>query len=77
MFLTTIPDLIEMAYTLIKGKSNNKNNEGYKCTVSKAQFECMIKNVFRDVLRKRQSKYGKVILWLNEGIAPLTPSTVS
>ncbi|PMD19565.1 hypothetical protein NA56DRAFT_193906 [Hyaloscypha hepaticicola] len=71
LLIKTITDLIEMAYVLIKSKGKNKKNEGYQCGVKKAQLEYLALNSFRNVLRKRQSKYGKVIAWLDDQLMDL------
>ena len=71
LLIKTVTDLIEMAYVLIKSKSKNKRNEGYQCRVKKTQVEYMALNAFRNVLRKKQSKYGKMIEWLDEKIFEL------
>lgn len=60
-----------MAYILIKSKGKNKRNEGYACSVRKAQIEYMALNAFRGVLGKRQTKYRKVIEWLDERLLGL------
>jgi hypothetical protein len=70
--LETIKDSVEMAYVLIKSKGKNRKNEGYQCALKKAQVEYLALNAFREVLRKRQSKYGKVISWLDEQISHLS-----
>jgi len=67
----TITDLAEMAYVLIKSKGKNKKHEGYQCALKKAQVEYLALNAFRDVLKKRQSKYGRVLSWLEERLARL------
>lgn len=69
LLIKTITDLIEMAYVLIKSK--NKKNEGYQCGVKKAQLEYLALNAFRNVLKKRQSKYGKVLAWLDDQLMNL------
>lgn len=71
LLIKTITDLIEMAYVLIKSKGKNKKNEGYQCGVKKAQLEYLALNAFRNVLRKRQSKYGEVIAWLGDQLMDL------
>jgi hypothetical protein len=71
LLIKTITALIEMPYALVKSKGRNKRNEGYQCGVKKAQVEYMALNAFRNVLRKKQSKYGKVIEWLDEKICEL------
>jgi hypothetical protein len=71
LLIKTITDLIEMAYVLVKSKGKNKRNVGYQCGVKKMQVEYMALNAFRNVLRKKQSKYGKVIEWLDEKICEL------
>jgi hypothetical protein len=60
-----------MSYILIKSKAENKKNEGYKCALKKAQVEFLALSAFRDVLGRRQSKYGKVIAWLDERLVDL------
>jgi len=72
LLIKTINDLVEMAYVLIKSKGKNKKNEGYQCALKKVQVEYLALNAFREVLKKRQSKYGKVISWLGERIACLS-----
>jgi hypothetical protein len=72
LLIKTIIDLKEMAYVLLKSKGNNKKNEGYQCHVKKAQIEYLCLTAFRTFLVKRQSKYGKLISWLDEGIAQLS-----
>jgi len=52
-------------------KSKNRRNPGYKCAVSKVQVEWLAVNAFRDVLGKRQSRYGKVLEWIDGRIAML------
>jgi len=73
LLIKTITDLIEMAYALIKSKGRGKKGAdlGYKCAVTKTQVQFMALNAFRVVLRKRQSKYGGVLSWLDEGIVLL------
>jgi len=71
LLIKTITDLIEMAYVLIKSKGKNKKNEGYQCWVKKAQLEYLAFKAFRNVLKKRQSKYGKVITWLDDQLMDL------
>jgi len=71
LLIKTITDLIEMAYVLIKSKGKNKKNEGYQCGVKKAQLEYLAFKAFRNVLKKRQSKYGKVITWLDDQLMDL------
>ena len=73
LLIKTITDLVEMAYALIKSKGRGKKGAelGYKCTISKMQVQFMALNAFRVVLRKRQSKYGDVLAWLDEGIRSL------
>ena len=71
LLIKTITDLIEMAYVLIKSKGKNKKNEGYQCGVKKAQLEYLALNAYRNVLKKRQSKYGKVIAWLDDQLMDL------
>jgi hypothetical protein len=71
LLIKTITDLIEMAYVLIKSKGKNKKTEGYQCGVKKAQLEYLALNAFRNVLKKRQSKYGKVITWLDDQLMDL------
>jgi hypothetical protein len=71
LLIKTITDLIEMAYVLAKSKGKSKKNEGYECGVKKAQVGYMALNAFRVVLGKKQSKYRKVIEWLDERIGEL------
>ncbi len=71
LLIKTITDLIEMAYVLIKSKGKNKKNEGYQCGVKKAQLEYLALNAFRNVLKKRQSNYWKVISWLDNQLMGL------
>jgi hypothetical protein len=71
LLIKTITDLTEMAYVLVKSKGKNKKNEGYQCGVKKAQLEYLALNAFRNVLKKRQSKYGKVIAWLDDQLMDL------
>lgn len=61
-----------MAYVLVKSKGKNKRNEGYQCGVKKVQIEYLALNAFRNVLGRRQSKYGKVIAWLDERLLHFT-----
>jgi hypothetical protein len=77
LLIKTIIDLMEMAYVLIKSKGNNKKNKGYQCHVKKPQIEYLCLTALRTVLVKRQSKYGKLISWLDEGIAQLTTHKIS
>jgi hypothetical protein len=77
LLIKTIIDLKEMAYVLLKSKGNSKKNEGYQCHVKKAQIEYLCLIAFRTFLVKRQSKYGKLISWLDEGIAQLTTQKMS
>jgi hypothetical protein len=72
LLVKTITDLMEMAYVLVQSKGKNKKNEGYQCGVKKAQIEFLALNAFRNVLRKKQSKYGKVIAWIGERLLHLT-----
>jgi hypothetical protein len=69
----TITALIEMAYVLIKSKGRAKKGVelGYKCAVTKPQIAFMALNAFRQVLVKRQSRYGKIIAWIDSGIREL------
>ncbi|KAE9381041.1 hypothetical protein N431DRAFT_322744 [Stipitochalara longipes BDJ] len=73
LLIKTITDLVEMAYVLIKSKGRGKKGLelGYKCAVTKPQIEFMALTAFRNVLKKRQTKYGKAIAWLDEGILAL------
>ena len=71
LIIKTVEDLIELAFVLMKGKSKSRKNEGYKCDISKARVEWLAFNAFRGVLRKRQSKYGKIIEWLDVKIKAL------
>jgi len=64
LLIKTIRDVVKMSYVLIK----SKRNEGYKCRVKEVQFEWLAMMAFRKVLRRRQSRYGQVIRWLNERI---------
>ena len=71
LVIRTVEDVIALAFVLMKGKGKNRRNEGYQCTVSKVQVEWLAFNAFRKVLRKRQSKYRKVIEWLDTKIGVL------
>jgi len=73
----TISDLIELAFVLMKCKSKIKENVGYKCALTKVQVEWLAANAFRVVLHKRQSKFGKVLEWLDGRIAALREKKVS
>lgn len=66
LLLKTINDLIELAFVLMKGKGKNKRNVGYKCALSKVQVEWLAMNAFSMVLKKRQSKYGMVLEWVED-----------
>lgn len=55
-----------MAYVLVKSKGKNTKNEGYKCSLKRTQIEYLALNAYRNVLARRQTKYGKVISWLDE-----------
>jgi len=68
LIIKTISDLVELAFVLMKGKGRNKKNDGYKCVVKKVQVEWLAMNAFSKVMGKRQSKFGKVIEWLDERI---------
>jgi hypothetical protein len=56
---------------LMKGKERGRKNEGYRCAVRKVQVEWLALHAFRDVMGKRQSKFGKIIEWLDERIGGL------
>ena len=73
LLIKTITDLVEMAYALIKSKGRAKKGAelGYKCAVTKIQVQFMALNAFRVVLRRRQSKYGGVLAWLDRGVTLL------
>lgn len=60
----TITDLTALAFVLIKSKGKTKKNAGFKCAVSKVQLEWLVLNAFRKVLGRRQSRYGKVLAWI-------------
>ncbi|CZR51337.1 related to telomerase reverse transcriptase [Phialocephala subalpina] len=64
LVIKTISDLIELAFVLMKSKGKNRRNVGYGCKLSKVQVEWLAANAFQKVLRKRQSKFGKVLEWL-------------
>ncbi|KAE8444198.1 hypothetical protein EG329_000795 [Mollisiaceae sp. DMI_Dod_QoI] len=66
LLIKTISDLIELAFVLMKSKGKNKKNVGYKCALTKVQVEWLALNAFCSVLGKRQSKYHKVLEWLDE-----------
>jgi len=60
----------------LKSKANNRKNVGYKCALTKLQVEWLAANAFRDVLQRRQSKYGEVLKWLDGRIAALREKKV-
>ncbi|RDL40109.1 uncharacterized protein BP5553_00088 [Venustampulla echinocandica] len=71
LLIKTISDLIDLAFALMKSKSKNSKNIGYKCALTKVQVEWLAVNAFRDVLRKRQTKYRKTLEWLDRRVAML------
>ncbi|CAD6591538.1 MAG: hypothetical protein ASARMPREDX12_005212 [Alectoria sarmentosa] len=71
----TIQDLVELALVLIKGKHKGQTEQGYICTVSKCQVEWLAAKAFRNILAKKQSKYGHVILWLDDAIWRTKPNS--
>ncbi|KAF8847635.1 hypothetical protein BDZ45DRAFT_607177 [Acephala macrosclerotiorum] len=71
LIIKTIGDLIELAFVLMKSKGKNRRNTGYGCKLSKVQVEWLGVNAFERVLRRRQSRYGKVLEWLEGKIRVL------
>ncbi|EKD17210.1 telomerase reverse transcriptase [Drepanopeziza brunnea f. sp. 'multigermtubi' MB_m1] len=67
LVIQTIQRLVAMASVLVQGKGpgRKRGDEGYRCAVSPAQLEMLAVCAFREVLGKRQSRYGEVIGWLD------------
>jgi len=60
----TLGDVVELAFVLMKSKSRSRGDT-YRCGVTKAQVDWLAMNAFRDVLKRRQSKYGGLLEWID------------
>lgn len=84
LIIKTLKDLVELAWVLMqsKGKSANKSRmkdgkqksmseKEYRCAVPKKMVEIAALKSFEDVLGRRQTGYGVVLVWIRAKLAQL------
>lgn len=73
LMISTIQDLMNLAFILIKAKFKDHSPQEYSCTVSKRQVQWLAAKAFLHVLVRKQNGYRKVIDWLEEALAGSAP----
>ncbi|CAI6095587.1 unnamed protein product [Clonostachys chloroleuca] len=68
LILRSIIKMVDVAFSLLTGKSRRMRLEGYSCDLRKGQVFRTGYRAFIEVLSKRQTAYGEVISWLKKEV---------
>lgn len=77
LIIGTIEDLMELANNLIQAKKRVSSLQDYDCAVTKRQIQWLGSTAFRQVLQRKQTKYSKVLRWLDGLVEVSKPRTVT
>ncbi|KAL9124591.1 MAG: hypothetical protein Q9217_006090 [Psora testacea] len=73
LLTSTIRDLVNLAFVLVKTKHKSARDCDYHCAVNKRQVAWLASKAFRHILGRKQSRYREVLVWLDGAIGDAMP----